>query len=274
MGLLEAPGRTDATGAGLGPAQFLDLAGRTALVTGAGQGIGAGIAATLAAFGAKVVVNDFRRARAEDVATAIVAAGGQADICAFDVSNYEHALEAVSGLKIDLLVNNAGNAGAQMELADWQPFWETGPTEWHNWLGVNLHGVMNCTRAVLPGMIERKFGRIVTIVSDAGRVGDPRYAVYSAAKAGAAGFIRSIARSAGRYGVTANCISLGGVATEGARSILKDEEAIRRMLNFYIVRRVGQPEDAAYMTLFLCAEAGSWITGQTYPVNGGFDFAT
>ncbi|MEO8559969.1 MAG: SDR family oxidoreductase [Rhodospirillales bacterium] len=273
MDLAEPTGRAAALHS-LGPACFLDLSGRTALVTGAGQGIGAGIAAVLGSFGAKVLVNDFHQARAELVAGAIIEAGGEAEVCAFDVGDYALVHQAISGLRIDLLINNAGNAGAQMELADWQPFWQTGPDEWRHWLDVNLYGVLNCTRVALPGMIERQFGRIVTIVSDAGRVGDPRYAIYSAAKAGAAGFVRSIARSTGRHGITANCISLGGVATEGARSILKDDEAIRRMLNFYIIRRVGQPADAAYMTLFLCAEAGSWITGQTYPVNGGFDFAT
>lgn len=263
-----------ATALALPQGRFLDLTGRRALVTGAGQGVGRGVALTLAAYGADVIVNDFVAERAEAVAAEIVAAGGKASARVADITRYDAvaAMMASAGA-LDILVNNAGNAGAAMGLADWTAFESTSPAEWDHWLGANLFGVLNCTRHVLAGMRERRFGRILTITSDAGRVGDARFPVYAAAKAAAAGFTRSIAKLAGRDLVTANCIALGGIATPGAAEVFADEALVRRMLSQYVIRRVGQPSDCAYLVLFLASDAGAWITGQTYPVNGGFSFA-
>lgn len=266
--------RTNTESAG----DVLDMQGRVAIVTGAGRGVGRKIALLLGRHNASVVVNDYYPERADQVASEIVELGGSAVSAAADVSDFDavHALaeKARSHFGVTgILVNNAGNAGPSMELGDWRPFWETDPDEWQNWLGVNLYGVMNTAHAVLPQMKAAEFGRIVTIVSDAGRVGDPRFAAYSAAKAGAAGFIRSIARSVGRYGITANCLALGGIDTPGAESILSDEKTVERMLSQYVIRRVGLPEDIGYFVLYLSSDAAGWITGQTYPVNGGFSFA-
>lgn len=257
---------------------LFDLSGRTALITGAGQGVGRGIAMTLAAYGAKVVVNDFYGDRAEAVAKEIQDADGQAVGLSGDVSDFKGVMamveEGTAKLgPIDILINNAGNAGAKMQLGDFQPFWQTDPEEWANWMGSNFYGVMNCVRAAMPSMIERKWGRLITITSDAGRVGEPHLATYSAAKAGAAGLMRAMAKAGGRYNITSNCVALGGVDTPGAKSILVDDEAVQRMLKYYLIRRVGQPSDAAAMCLLLSSEAGSWITGQTYPVNGGYSFS-
>ncbi len=258
--------------------QLLNLSGKVALVTGAGQGVGRGIALMLAAHGAKVVVNDYVLSRAEAVAGEI----NEADLAAIgvegDVTDYAGVITMVDEVAkrtgpIDILVNNAGNGGAHLALSESQPFWNTEPAEWQNWFGTNLYGVLNMSRALLPSMIAQKWGRLITITSDAGRVGEPHLAVYSAAKAGAAGFMRAMAKAGGRYGVTANCIALGGVDTPGGRTVLKDDAAIHNMLKHYIIRRVGRPCDAAVMTLLLASEAGSWITGQTYPVNGGYSFA-
>lgn len=272
-----SPGRrtvSPSVGLALTDGRFLDLTGRRALVTGAGQGVGRGIAMTLAAYGAHVVVNDYVLARAESVVAEIVSDGGEATAIQSDVSQYDAVAEMMAAAgPVDILVNNAGNAGADMGLADWTPFESTSPREWNHWLAVNLHGVLNCTHLALAAMRERKFGRILTITSDAGRVGDPRFPVYAAAKAAAAGFTRSIAKLAGRDNVTANCISLGGVDTPGAAQVLADETFVSKMLTQYVIRRLGQPADCAYMALFLASDAGSWITGQTYPVNGGFSFA-
>ena len=257
---------------------LFDLSGRTALITGAGQGVGRGIALTLSAYGAKVVVNDFYLDRAEAVAEEIKQQDGQAIGVSGDVSDFKGVMGmfeecAAKFAPIDILVNNAGNAGAKMDLAEFSPFWETDPEEWANWLGSNFYGVMNCVRAAMPSMIERKWGRLITITSDAGRVGEPHLATYSAAKAGAAGLMRAMAKAGGRYNITSNCIALGGVATPGAQQMLPDDEAIKRMLKHYVIRRVGRPSDAAAMSLLLASEAGSWITGQTYPVNGGYSSA-
>ena len=177
---------------------------------------------------------------------------------------------------VSLLVNNAGNAGPNADMGQSPVFWDTDPAEWDRYFHTNLRGVMNCCHALLPGMVAQRRGRVVTIVSDAGRVGEPRLAVYSAAKAGAAGFMRSLAKEAGRFGITCNSISLSSLEPplpEPLKSEFLASDHARKHVSRYVIRRFGQPDDVAQMTLFLCSEAASWITGQTYPVNGGYDFA-
>ena len=123
-------------------------------------------------------------------------------------------------------------------------------------------------------MIERKGGRIITIISDAGRMGEAGLEVYSGAKAGAAGFTRAIARSLGRYQITANCIAIAAIMTPAIEGRLKgNPDTLQKMMEKYVIRRPGQPDDVANMALFLASGASTWITGQTYPVNGGFSFA-
>ena len=122
-------------------------------------------------------------------------------------------------------------------------------------------------------MIAKSYGRIVTVISDAGRVGEPNLEIYSGAKAGAAGFMRAIARSLGRYSITANCVALGTTRTPATAAATGNEELARRILKSYTIRRFGEPEDAANMVLFLASDASGWITGQTIPVNGGYSFA-
>jgi 3-oxoacyl-[acyl-carrier protein] reductase len=177
--------------------------------------------------------------------------------------------------KIGVLVNNAGNAGANPSAELRKPFWETGPEVWNSFIGVNLYGVMNCTAAVIPGMIERQApGRIVTIISDAGRYGDAGLEIYAGAKAGAAGFMRACARSLGRHQITANSVAIALTVTPAVENRLKaDEATFKKMMGNYVIRRPGKPDDIANMVLFLASDASSWITGQTYPVNGGFTFA-
>jgi 3-oxoacyl-[acyl-carrier protein] reductase len=124
------------------------------------------------------------------------------------------------------------------------------------------------------GALER--GRIVTIVSDAGRVGDARLAAYGASKAGAAGFVRCIAREAGRFDITCNCISLSTLEPQASAEQLAEllaSDRVKAQLSRYTIRRYGKPDDVAAMTLFLCSQAAAWITGQTYPVNGGYSFS-
>ncbi len=258
---------------------ILDLRGRVALVTGAGQGVGAEVARYFAAHHCDaVVVNDFYRDRAEAVAEEIVRSGGHALALQCDVGDYAgvaaaFAKAAQAAGPIDILVNNAGNAGPAQSIAVRRPFWQSEPDDWQPWLATSLSGVLNCSRAAVPGMIERKHGRIITVVSDAGRVGDASLAVYAAAKAGAAGFMRSLAQGVGQFGITANCVSLAAIRTSSTEEIVKDEEMVRKMLRRYPIRRLGDPSDAAALILFLASDAASWITGQTYPVNGGFSFS-
>ena len=258
---------------------LLDLQGRTALITGAGRGVGAEIARFFAAHNAgSVIVNDYHFERAEAVAAQIEHLGGKAFPMQCDVSDYAAVAAAVAAAEeavggIDILVNNAGNAGPFASIADRQVFWETMPEDWQPWLGTSLFGVLNCTRAVVGSMVDRGYGRIVTIISDAGRVGDGSLAIYATAKAGVAGFCRSLARATGRYGITANCVSLAAMNTDATADMISDDEMLRKLLRPYAIRRLGEPSDAAAAVLFLASDAASWITGQTYPVNGGFSFA-
>jgi 3-oxoacyl-[acyl-carrier protein] reductase len=262
---------------GLG--ELLDLTGRVALVTGAGQGIGAATAQLLASQGAAVAVNDYFADRAGTVAADIIAAGGRAHPVGADVTDPAGVDSMVGDIErtlgpVDILVNNAGNAGAttQPDLRP-QPFWESDPAEWTPWITVNFTGVMLATRAVLGGMVERGHGRIITVISDAARVGEPDLVVYSGAKAAAAGFMRAIAKAAGPHGVTANCVALGGIRTPAIEPLLADAAFVKRLLRAYPVGRLGEPRDAAALIAFLASDAASWITAQTYPVNGGYSVA-
>ncbi|MEX5635650.1 SDR family NAD(P)-dependent oxidoreductase [Parafrankia sp. FMc2] len=262
----------------------IDLGGKSAVVTGGGQGVGRAICLSLAAAGARVIVNDYVPDRATLVAKEIEELGGAALASPFDVSDYAAATRAIGTEKVDILVNNAGNAGPPaVEAAppggrgpsvSLGEFTNTEPADWERYFAVNLYGVMNCTRAALPHMIAAGNGRIITIVSDAGRVGEPHMAPYAAAKAGAAGFTRAIAREVGRDGITVNNVALGTVDTIGLEDMARESpelaERVRRQLKRYIVPRLGQPDDVAGLITFLASPAASWITGQTYPVNGGY----
>lgn len=247
----------------------IDLDGSRALVTGAGQGVGRAISVALAHAGATVLVNDVVPDRAREVVKEIHDFGGTAEEAPFDVTDFAAVEAAFEGGRVDILVNNAGNAGTE-GFTDLRPFAQTDPGEWGRYIAVNLYGVMNCTRGALPGMIERQRGRIVTIVSDAGRYGDAYLAPYAAAKAGAAGFCRSIAREVGRYGITVNCIALGTVRTPTTSEAGDESGAASEQLKKYIIRRRGEPEDVAGLVAYLASPLASWITGQTYPVNGGY----
>jgi 3-oxoacyl-[acyl-carrier protein] reductase len=260
-------------------AGILDLSGRIGLVTGAGQGVGRETALLFARAGAAgVVVNDYYLERAASVAQEVEGLGSKGLAIQADVTSWQSVCDMFARAqrelgRVDLIVNNAGNAGADPRAVSRKPFWEQEPGDWKPFLDVNLFGVLHCVRAALPGMIERGYGRIVTVISDAGRVGEPNLEIYSGAKAGAAGFTRAIAKSAARHGVTANCVALGATRTPATTRMTDDDEMAKRVLRHYPLRRFGEPRDAAGLILFLASDASSWITGQTYPVNGGYSMS-
>ncbi len=273
----QTDGRRETREKGQAIMNILDLSGKTALVTGAGQGVGRQVAIQLAENGARVVVNDYYLERAEAVANEIgseraIGLGGDVTNFASVSSMAESAYEAF-GI-IDILVNNAGNSGAGTSQASTKPFWEQAPTDWDAWIDVNFFGVLNCSRVFLPDMVSVERGSIVNIISDAGRVGEPGLEVYSGAKAGAAGFTRSLARSVGRFNIRANCVAIATTRTPTTSAFVDNEVIAQKALSKYVIRRFGEPQDIANMVTFLAADAASsWITGQTYPVNGGFDMA-
>ncbi len=247
---------------------LFDLTGRVALVTGAGQGVGAGIAGLLAAQGAFVAVNDLRAERAQGTVDAVVAAGGQAATSAFDVTDYDSVMGAVGALEaahgpIDILVNNAGNGGEHGMKAE--PFRDSDPSSWHNPIDVNLYGVMNCSHAVINGMVERKYGRVITIASGAGMVGlNIGVAPYGAGKGGAIGFMRHLAIENARLGVTANSLAIGLMGVQG-----QPTEVTAGLARANPVGRLGTAEDIGYLCVYLASDEASWMTGQTIQINGG-----
>lgn len=243
---------------------MFDLTGRRALVTGAGQGIGAGIARYLAGQGASVVVNDYHEDRAKATTEAIAGAGGDAQALAFDVTDREAVVEHVRPLELDIVVNNAGNAGA--EAMQPVPFRDMDPARWASSIDVNLGGVMNTTHAALKGMCDRGFGRLITISSGAGYVGLPiGVAPYGAGKAGAASFMRHMAIENARLGVTANSIALGLMEmTE-----IHDENLVAQLAKTVPVGRLGTGDDLGPAVVWLASNEASFVTGQTIHVNGG-----
>jgi NAD(P)-dependent dehydrogenase (short-subunit alcohol dehydrogenase family) len=228
-----------------------DLDGKVALVTGGGQGVGAGIVRVLAEHGADVVVNDLFADRAQAVADDI---GGRA--IAFDVTDLEavRAGFAEAG-PVDILVNNAGIPADGFPQID---FKDSDPALWARFVDLNLYGVMNCTHTALGGMCERGWGRVITISSEAGRVGLPiRVALYGAAKAGAIGLMKHLAHEVGPLGVTCNSLALGRM--ESPVSSAKGNA----------IPRTGTGRDIGATVAFLSSDGGEWITGQVIPVNGG-----
>jgi NAD(P)-dependent dehydrogenase (short-subunit alcohol dehydrogenase family) len=248
-----------------GGAAMFDLGGRVALVTGAGQGVGAGVAKLLAARGAAVGVNDLVRERAERVVAEISAAGGRAQAQAFDVTDAAAVRAGVAKLEaglgpVDVLVNNAGvPEGMQMvQFRDMQP------EAWARYVDLNLYGVLHCTRAVLDGMCTRRFGRVITISSGAAQVGlGIGVSLYAAGKGGALAFMRHLAMEVARFGVTANSLALGLMANAGGAAGI---EGLERTIP---LGRLGLPEDVGAAVIFLASREAGWITGQTLGLNGG-----
>lgn len=248
-----------------------NLTGKTVIVTGGGGGIGGATCRRFAEEGAKVAVFDMNLDAAQKVADAIVEAGGTARAYRCDITDRVGVDAAVAATEADLgpvavLVNNAG----------WdvfKPFVKTVPAEWERLIAINLTGALHMLHAVLPGMAERKAGRIVNVASDAARGGSSGEAVYSACKGGLVALSKTLAREHARQGITVNVVCpgptdtalLAGVA-EGARDPAKLIEAFRSAIP---LGRLGQPDDLASAIAFFGSDDAGFITGQVISVSGG-----
>jgi NAD(P)-dependent dehydrogenase (short-subunit alcohol dehydrogenase family) len=245
----------------------IDLSGQVAFVTGGGSGIGEAIATTLAEAGAAVAIADLSADSGARVAAQIGAKGGtavsvQADIAdpasvAAAVEQVHEALGAVS-----VLVNNA--AAWEVKL-----FADHTELEQRRIIDITLNGTMTVTRAVLPDIVATR-GKIVSVISDGARVGEPYMSVYAAAKAGLIGLTKSVAREVGRSGVTVNGVAPGTTDTPGSAGFIEAAGGAEKLAKAYPLRRLGEPQDIANAVLFLSCPLSSWITGQVLSVSGGF----
>jgi 2-hydroxycyclohexanecarboxyl-CoA dehydrogenase len=248
---------------------------RVAFVTGAASGIGRAIALALATDGCTVAVADLREEASAEVAGEIESGGGEALAVSIDVTDRASVDAAVERATMSL-----GPPTVLVNCAGWdelKPFLETDEDFWRKVIAINYEGALRMTHAVLGGMIERRHGRIVSIGSDAARVGSSGEAVYAGAKAGVIAFSKTIAREAARDGVTANVVCPGPTETpllQGMAEQAPDGERLVTALSRAVpMRRLGQPQDAAAAVVFLASEQAGYITGQTLSVSGGLTMA-
>jgi 2-hydroxycyclohexanecarboxyl-CoA dehydrogenase len=251
------------------------MSNRVAIVTGGAQGIGKGIATALAEAGLRVAVTDLNLPAAQQTAKEIRAAGGTAIAVEIDVTRTASVQEAVQAVEaelgpIEVLVNNAG-------WDDFMPFVQTTEEFWDKILEINFKGTLRLVKAVVPGMMERGFGRVINIGSDAGRVGSSLEAVYSGAKGGIIAFTKTLAREVAARGVTANTVCPGPTDTPALRSFAAGsgdaEKVIAGMARAVPMKRLGTPEDIGPAVAFLASDGAGFVTGQTLSVSGGLTMA-
>lgn len=245
------------------PARFMNLENRTAIVTGAGRGIGQAIAERLAEAGARVAVVDINMAAAEAISTSI----GEAAIpVRTDVTRAEDINQMVGGLLerwggIDILVNNAGTIGKDVPVRDLPE------EEWDRVLRTNLKSVFLCSRAVVAHMMERRKGAIVSISSVSGKEGNPNMCAYSVSKAGIICFTKALAKEVVSHGIRVNCVAPALIETPFTEKM--DQQQIDYMATKIPMGRLGKPEEVAAVVHFLVSDEASFTTGQCYDISGG-----
>jgi 2-hydroxycyclohexanecarboxyl-CoA dehydrogenase len=249
---------------------------RVAFVTGGAQGIGGGISEALGANGFRVAVADLNLDAAKETAQRIVDAGGTAIAVLVDVTDTESVRTAVNTATealgdVEVVVNNAG-------WDDFMPFLKTTEDFWNRILDINFKGALRVCHTVVPGMVERGFGRVINIGSDAGRVGSSLEAVYSGAKGGIIAFTKTLAREVATKGVTVNTVCPGPTDTPALRKFADSsgedaDKVIGGMARSVPMKRLGSPADVAAAVAFFASDSAEYITGQTLSVSGGLTMA-
>jgi 3-oxoacyl-[acyl-carrier protein] reductase len=243
---------------------MLDLSGKVAIVTGASRGIGRAIAVHLARQGARVVAAA-RAANAADTVAAIAASGGQAEQATVDVTDAASVASLISGVlaahgRIDILVNNAGITKDQLML-------RMKRDDWDQVIGTNLTSAFTCAQAVLKPMVKQRAGRIISVSSVVGQMGNAGQANYAASKAGLIGFSKALAREVASRNITVNVVAPGLVETDMTRGIT--DKAQGDWAGQIPLGRIGSPDDIAAAVCFLASDEASYITGHVLAVNGG-----
>ena len=248
-------------------AETLPLAGRVALVTGASRGIGRAVALALGAAGAAVACCARSAEQVEATATEVSGHGGRARGFRLDVTHRNEIDTIVADIgatlgPIDILVNNAGITLDKRSV-------EVTDEEWDDVLATNLTSTFTLARAVAPGMMEQRRGKIINIGSMYGKIGVPRYAAYCASKAAVEALTRSLAVEWARHGIQVNCLAPGYVNTDIPREAMADEKLRTLFLSRVPARRIGEPEEVATLAVYLASAASDFMTGQTVYLDGG-----
>ena len=255
----------------------MQLKGKVALITGGASGIGFATAQRLASEGVKLAIVDINKSAAENAVQELRSLTAAIAVAA-DVSREEEVKSMAQAVlaefgRIDILVNSAA-------VFDDKLFLDSTPQDWNRVMGVCLHGAMLTLHAVLAGMVERGYGRVVYLASDSARVGQARLSYYAAAKAAVIALVKSVAQEVGNHGVTLNVVSPGATNTplriereQGLKQQMGEEKYARRVktvVRMYPTGRIGEPDDIASAIVFLASDRASWITGQVISANGGF----